>query len=248
MSEKSSNPDTTAYRIELWNKEYGERKNLPSTHATPDHPSRAFRTAVEELDDIDHSLLLDLGAGNFRNSIWAVKEAGFIRAVGVEFSTVATELAQFSIVENNVQDAITVLNQSVGEPLSLDDGSVSFALDMMTMHSLVPEDRITMATEVQRVMKPGAYFVFYTVAGLESYEGEKTAFGDLVENSPGPEEGSYRFEVEGDIVTEKGFTESELRELFPSMDIVKLEPRVEFTEAFGDVYKRVYYFGIFQKR
>ncbi len=246
-SKLSQDIDTTVYRRKVWDKEYAGRNNLPSTKATADHPSRAFRIALEEIPEIKRGKLLDLGAGNFRNSIWAVKEAGFENAVGVEFSDSGVRLGNKAITANSLEAKIKVLHQSVGEKIDYLDESFDVAIDMMVMHSLNLDDRKAMANELQRLLKPDGYFVFYTIAGLMEFENEKTAFGNLVERNPGPEAGSYRFQVDNDWITEKGFTKEEIESLFPEFELLTLEPRVEFTPAFGDVFKRVYYYGVMRK-
>jgi len=63
----------------------------------------------------------------------------------------------------------------------------------------------------------------------------------------GPEDNSYRFKVESNIVNEKAFTENELKTMFDPLELILIEAKEEFTPAFGDVFKRLYYYGVFRK-
>lgn len=189
---------------------------------------------------------LDLGAGNFRNSIWAVEKGGFAEAVGIEFSPSAIEIARRNITERKIAKQVTVVEQSLDEPFPYPDHYFSVVIEMMTMHALNPAARTAMMNEVKRVLQPGGYFIFFTISGSLEYEGEKTAYADLLENSPAEEPGSYKFERKGFWVVEKGFTQAELEELFTPMKILVHKEKVEFSKAFGDVNKRVYSFGVAQ--
>ncbi|MFQ5493334.1 MAG: class I SAM-dependent methyltransferase [Candidatus Dojkabacteria bacterium] len=236
-------PDLPLYRKQLWEKEYSSRFNLPSTKA--DKPSRAMRRFIDEVNPKERNRALALGSGNGRNAFFLI-ESGFEHILGIEFAPTAIEQAKTTAENRKLSDRVEFREQSAGDPIDAPDRSFDLIIDMMTMHALTKTDREAMAESVRRLLAPGGYFVFYTIAGLTEYEGEKTAFGDLVESSPGPEPGSYRFDVEGDTVTEKGFTEEEITQMFPNFELVTLEPVTEFTPAFGDVYKRVYYYGVMQ--
>lgn len=239
--------DTTNYRRQVWEREYKQRHLVPSTNAGPDHPSRAFRTMLEKFPKIPKDLLLDLGSGNGRNLIWAIKDAGFQKAVGIEFVHAAVKNTNESIQTHNLGESILVLEQSVGEPFPIASNSCTVVLEMMTMHALTQEVRAHMVAEVSRVLKPGGYIIGYTISALREFNGEKTAFADLAEKNPGPEENSYRFMVENDVVTEKGFTEHDLQTIFPGTEVVYIQPNEEFSQAFGDVYKRIYYTYVLRK-
>jgi SAM-dependent methyltransferase len=184
-------------QLDIWEKEYKVRKNLPSTKSS--HASRALTTFLLEVTNLNKSLAVDMGSGNGRNSIY-LAEYGFEKVVGVELSPTAIELAYDAVSETAVQDKVEFIEQNLGSPIHLPDNSVDLIIDMMTMHSLSKEEREIYAKEVMRMLKPDGHLVFYTIAA-ESEEAQ-----DLIKKSPGNELNSYTFKVEEDTVFEKAFS------------------------------------------
>lgn len=233
-----SNPDSEEYRQSIWEKEYSERKNVPSTETS--FPSRALQRFLDEFKPEQRAVALDLGSGNGRNSIFLIQQ-GYQRVLGIEFSKAAFDMAQQKVTNLHWEDKLKFLHQSLSEPIPAEDESFDLAIDMMTMHALTKETRENMIKEIIRLLKPGGYFVFYTIAG-ESQDAQK-----LMQESPGPEEYSYRFEVDSDIVTEKAFTREELERLLEPLKLIKLEPVLNTTTAFQGEFSRTYYYGVFKK-
>jgi SAM-dependent methyltransferase len=231
-------PDNKDYHLQIWEKEYNQRKNLPSTKT--DFPSRALRNFLEEIDPQNREIAVDIGSGNGRNSIYLAQQ-GYKSVIGYEFVENAVNLAIQKTKDLELDSRVKFYNQSVGENLEIADNSVDLVIDMMVMHSLTKEEREVLTRTVQRILNTGGYFVFYTIAA------ESEAAKDLMQKNVGPEENSYRFKVEDDWITEKAFTKDELISMFPQLKMVKIEDREEFTPAFGDVYKRLYYYGVFRK-
>lgn len=229
--------DTVEYRKALWEKEYQDRKELPSTRST--NPSRALVKFFESHPEVKEGRALDLGSGNGRNSFFLV-EKGF-KVVGIELSEVAVGNAKEESKARSLDNQITFLQGTLGNPVEQADQSFDLIVDMMVMHSMTSGDREVMIGEINRLLKPGGMFAFHTIAA------DSPAAVALIESSPGPEENSYRFEVDGDIVTEKAFTKKELQELFEHLELVEFNRIEESTKAFGGEYDRVYYSGVFQK-
>lgn len=230
--------DTSDYRHKVWEKEYQNRKNLPSSKTY--FPSRALKNFLEQFNPNNRLTALDLGSGNGRNSIFLSYE-GYEKVVGVEFVKSIVEEAKERVKKLDLEDKITFINQSLGVPIDYPDETFDLIIDMMVMHSLTKEDREVMISEVKRLLKPNGYFIFYTIAA------ESEAALDLMKKMKGPEDNSYRFKVESDIVTEKAFTENELKTMFDPLELILIEAKEEFTPAFGDVFKRLYYYGVFRK-
>lgn len=232
------NNNSLAYRKKIWQKEYQQRKNLPSSRT--DFPSRALKNFLEEFKPTNKSSALDLGSGNGRNSIF-LAQVGYSKVIGVEFVESAVTTSREKAKDNGLDTVCKFINQSVGEKLDLEDNSFDLIIDMMVMHSLDKDERDVEISEITRLLKPGGYFVFYTIAS------ESEAAIDLINKNPGNEIGSYKFKVDEDWITEKTFSIEEIRKMFSKLNLVKIEPKEEFTPAFGDVFKRKYYYGVMQK-
>lgn len=232
------NPDDQEYRRNLWEKEYGERKELPSTRRS--EPSRALVKFLDRYKDWGKDLAVDVGSGKGRNSFYLV-EQGFARVVGIEWSEAAMQMAVEEQDRRGVHEEVQFINQSLDQKMPVKDGSVDLVIDMMTLHALSKSERENVAAEVTRVLKPGGYLVVYTVAA------ESPQARVLISENPGPEENSYRFMVGDDWVTEKAFRKDELLEMWQPLELVSYEEELHDTRAFGDTYARVYLVAIWRK-
>ncbi|OGC47499.1 hypothetical protein A2713_00205 [candidate division WWE3 bacterium RIFCSPHIGHO2_01_FULL_35_17] len=222
----------------LWQKEYEEREDIPSSRTM--FPSRALKEFWEstEIADLNMESALDIGSGLGRNSIYMAQN-GFSSVVGVEIVDSAIKRAQMSVEKLGLQDKITFINESVGNKLPFQDQSFDLIVDMMVMHLLNPEERANYFAEIQRLLKPGGFFVFYTIAA------ESKAAKALFESNPGPEENSYI--IPQSKMIERAFTDEELVAAFDRLKIIRLDHKIEFTPAFGDVYEREYISGVMKK-
>lgn len=217
-----------------WELEYRERQDLPSTRTTK--PSRALVEFLET-NKLEVGTALDSGAGNFRNSVYLAK-LGY-QVVAVENAVAAIEIGEKQARAEHVTDKISVVAQSLGDPLPFPDDEFDLVIDMMTLHLLDRTERGMYCSEVVRLLKPGGHFVFYTIAA------ESPAAQELIQKHPGPEPNSYVIPQSGMI--EKSFTRRELTEMFPSLEVIKLEEKTEFTPAFGGIHERVYYSIVVKK-
>lgn len=219
-------------QIEKWEKEYQENQFLQSSRTYK--PSRAL---LEFLGKYKPSpgMALDVGCGKGRNSLYLATLDW--RIVAIENATSALDMAKKEASKLSAKP-ITFIEQSVGEDIPFPDKTFDLILDMMTMHLLDPKERENYVRNIKRLLKPDGYFVFYTIAA------ESPAAQKLFIDHPGPEPDSYVIPQSGMI--EKAFTETDLREMFSPLAFLRLEPKTEFTPAFGDVFERVYYTGILQ--
>ncbi len=226
-------------QLDLWEKEYEERKDLPSSQTMV--PSRALREfwESEEIKNLHMDSALDIGSGLGRNSIYMAAQNGFAHVVGVEIVDSAVDKARETIDELGLQNKITFVNQSVGDSLPFEDQSFDLIVDMMVMHLLDPNERAKYFAEIQRLLKPNGFFVFYTIAA------DSEAAKALFESSPGPEENSYI--IPQSRMIEKAFTDDELIKAFPELNVIRLNHKTQLTPAFGDVYKREYISGVMKK-
>lgn len=225
-------------QLDRWQKEYEERKDLPSSQTTV--PSRALREfwESEEIKNLQMNMALDIGSGLGRNSIYMAQN-GFAQVVGVEIVDSAIDQAKKAVDELALQNKITFINKSVEDTLPFEDKSFDLIVDMMVMHLLDTNERAKYFAEIQRLLKPKGFFVFYTIAA------ESQAAKSLFESNPGPEENSYIIPQSGMI--EKAFTNDELINAFPELNVIRLDHKTQLTPAFGDVYEREYISGVMKK-
>lgn len=226
----------TTHKPDRWDTEYSKHKQIPSSNTL--FPSSALKRFVESVPELTPGKVLDLGSGNGRNSIYLAQLDWDV--TGVEFSKVAVGLAEQNAVEAGVADRVRFFNQSVADRLDYPDASFDLIIDMMVMHSLSFEDRVKTLSEVKRLLRPGGYFVFHTLAA----EGDE--FHKLVKTNPGQELNSYTFESKGHTVVEKAFTREELVEMITPLELVTLESVESVTKAFGGEFTRVYFYGVFK--
>lgn len=227
--------DTEKYRKELWEKEYTSNMIVASTRGY--NPSSSLRKYIKNHPNINKEQALDLGSGNGRNSIYLVKQ-GFKKVLGIELSSEAVKQADNKAQEENLKNKVSFINQSLSLQIPLEDNSCDLIIDMMTMHSLTKEARENMVREVKRVLKPSGHFLFFTMDLTGEFA--KKQF----KANPGPDKGSYRFEYEGSIITEKTFTKKELEEIFSPLKLTEFNSFKHTTKAFGELYARVYISGI----
>lgn len=219
-----------------WEKEYKERKDLPSSRTNK--PSRALLTFLEN-HTLEDGQVMDIGSGFGRNSIYLANLGRDV--VGIEIAETAIKEAKNKATEVGVGDKTEFIELNVGDKeWPFEDNQFVLVLDMMVLHVLSKEERENYAKNLTRVLKPGGFFVFYTIAA------DSPAAQELFKSSPGPEPDSYIIPQSGMI--EKGFTREELEKLFSPLKMEEFDRKTEFTPAFGDVYERVYYSCVMKKK
>jgi len=218
-----------------WELEYQKRKDLPSSRT--DKPSRALLDFLETHHLLDGEVL-DIGSGNGRNAIYLGKQGR--QVTGIEIATTAIQEAKVRAKESGLNANIDFLEFSAGEEhWPFVDNQFALALDMMVLHVLDKKERENYARELVRVLKPGGFFVFHTIAS------DSPAAQELFKTSPGSEPNSYIIPQSG--MVEKTFTREELESLFAPLTIESFERKTEFTHAFDGVYEIVYYSGVMKK-
>jgi 2-polyprenyl-3-methyl-5-hydroxy-6-metoxy-1,4-benzoquinol methylase len=217
-----------------WEKEYAGLDNLPSSRTSA--PSRALLEFLQTHGEVK-GRALDVGAGKGRNSIYLAQQ-GF-SVLGIELAGNAVQAAKEQVKELSLLDKVEIVERSAHQHVRAKDGEFVLVLDMMTMHLLDTAERSAYAKEVERVLSPGGYFVFYTIAA------DSPAAQNLFVTSPGPEPNSYVIPQTG--MVETAFDEQGLKQMFPNFAVERLEKITEMTPAFGDKYERVYYSGVMRK-
>lgn len=128
---------------ERWELEYEKLENLPSSRTM--RPSRAL-VEFFETHTVEYGRALDIGAGKGRNSIFLAQHG--YEVIGIEFAHTAIKAARKAMQEAELQDKITIIEQSAGEPLPYKNDSFDLIVDMMTLHLLNAGERDTYRREV----------------------------------------------------------------------------------------------------
>lgn len=170
---------------------------------------------------------VDLGCGNGRNLIYLAKEFG-VHGLGYDTSKEAILQAR----KNAEGLQLTFEVGSIADPIPLPDSSVMLALDMMSSHVLLRDERENLRAEILRVLRPGGWLFFKSFLLDDDLNAER-----MLRESPGPEIGMYMHPEIG--APEYVWTEHALREFFDGyLTIHKIEKSFKHRHADGSAWKR----------
>jgi ubiquinone/menaquinone biosynthesis C-methylase UbiE len=100
-----------------------------------------------------NSMVLDLGCGNGRNSIYLAKEG--MRVIGIDFSLGLIKIAKNKLEWKEILSHVNLLQGDIAS-LPLKNEYVDSVLYIATIHHLPdPEERLKSLCEVKRCLKPG---------------------------------------------------------------------------------------------
>lgn len=230
--------DSTEYRKHLWDVEYSTRKALPSTNTF--HPSSSLRRFIQNHPEVLKSNALDLGCGNGRNAMYLI-DNGFQKVLGIDISTEGIDIAKKAQQENKPKySSITYVADDVSTALEGVKESFDLIIDMTVLHSLTKDSREKTVEHIKRLLNKDGYYLIFTLMA------NSPAVVDLMSKNPGPEENSYRFNFDDDVITEKAFTKEELIEMFEPFKLVEYEEYQTVTRAYKGEYPRIYTTALFQ--
>lgn len=236
--ERDIDLDSSEYRKKVWENEYRFRKGLPSSNTF--NPSLSLKYFLDDYTDINKGLAIDIGCGNARNCLY-LHENGFKKVLGFDISESAIEFGKMMIKEKGLEKEISIEARDIKDGFVCEDNTVDLIIDMMTLHSLTKKARDSVISQSIKVMKKGAHYLLFTIeAGSPSSQA-------LIEQCPGPEVNSYRFQVDSDIITEKVFSKKELISMFAPLKMVSYLEITAKTKAYKGQYNRVYCNVLFQK-
>jgi ubiquinone/menaquinone biosynthesis C-methylase UbiE len=134
------------------------------------------------------SIVLDLGCGNGRNSIYLAKEG--MKVMGMDFSRGLLKIAKNKVEWKDVGDKVDFTEGDIGS-LPLKDNSVDAVLYIATLHHLpTPQERLGSLMEIRRCLKPGGS------ALISAWAQEQEKFAEELEKSKGIKEDGFEY---GDI-------------------------------------------------
>jgi len=150
-------------------------------------------------------MVLDLACGNGRNSIFAITEWGCSKAIGIDFDPEKLEEFSQNVKEKQLEDKITLVNQSIGTDFPLESNSVDLIFDVFSSINLEEDERIKCRDESLRVLKSGG-FMFTYLTSVETGFIKQTMDVDL-----GPMSGNVVF---GNGKFEQTYSEDEIRNFY----------------------------------
>lgn len=168
----------------FWDHEYKNGSHLKLS----DNPSEDYlkftrflaRHHAELL--VPDSTMVDLGCGNGRQLAHAQDTFG-MSVVGFDISPEAIRQARKLCPLPEKADLVV---HSIANPLPIPDTSCQIVLDMMTSHFLNKKEREKLKQETIRVLEPGGFLFMKTFLRDEDLHTKR-----LLEEYPGPEEGTY---------------------------------------------------------
>ncbi|MCC7289786.1 class I SAM-dependent methyltransferase [bacterium] len=231
--------DSLEYRKKIWEKEYQERKALPSSNTL--NPSSSLRRFIEKYPNLVKDSALDLGCGNGRNSVYLLQH-GYKKVLAIDLSETAIGIAKKEQRNNPKQGAIEYIAKDIADALDSVDQKFDLIIDMTVLHSLTLDTRIKTISHIKRLLKPNGHYLIFTLMA------NSPAVIELKRKNPGVEPNSYRFEYAGDVITEKAFTLEELKMSFAPLELIEFEEYQTVTKAFSGEFSRIYLTCLFKKK
>jgi SAM-dependent methyltransferase len=204
MARHVKNNKSKRHGVSFWDQEYTKPEHLSMSVEVSGDLEKFTRWLERQTKRTllnPTSSAVDFGCGNGRNLLYLAGSYG-MHGVGNDSSGAAIKEAKMLAEKEDAQLKYEVRNMA-GTHQNIPDGSQTLALDMMSSHFLNKEDRALLRDEVYRVLKPGGYFFMKTFLKDGDIHTAR-----LLEERPGPEEGSYIHPVIG--VAEYVYTEEEL--------------------------------------
>ena len=222
----------------FWNEEYSKASHLTLS----DEPSEDLATFVrwalrnsEWPPFPEHGLVVDLGCGNGKNSLYIMEQGDNIKVTGLEISDTVIGYAHKLIPDGNF------IKQSIGNPWPVEDSSFDIILDVTASNSLNEDERKVYLSEIKRVLKPNGYFFLRALCK----DGDKNA-QTLLKTNPGKEKDTYIMPGLG--LTERVFSRDDLIGTYSFLgEPLYIDKETHYTKYNGRSYKRNFWVGVWVK-
>jgi len=204
MARHVKNNKNKRHGVSFWDQEYTKPEHLSMSVEVSGDLEKFTRWLERQTKRTllnPTSSVIDFGCGNGRNLLYLAGSFG-MHGIGHDSSGAAIKEAKMLAEKENVNLQYEVRSMA-GTHKNIPDDSQTLALDMMSSHFLNKEDRTLLRDEIFRVLKPGGYLFMKTFLKDGDIHTAR-----LLEERPGPEEGSYIHPVIG--VPEYVYTEEEL--------------------------------------
>lgn len=142
----------------FWEREYQGRRLGLVDSSSPSH-SVHFLLNYLRKKKIKSGFVLEVGCGNGRNIIFLSKH-GF-KTVGIDFCKEPLRDARKIAKQNRILKKIRLLESDISKSLPFRNNSFDIVLDIFGSGTLNKEERRFFQTEVERVLRPGGFFLIY---------------------------------------------------------------------------------------
>lgn len=112
--------------------------------------------------------MVDIGTGRGELLVEAIK-AGMARAIGVEYSKAALELARHTLEVNGLSTAAEVL-QADARRVPLEDATADLVTMLDVVEHLAPHELALALAEVLRILRPGGRVFIHTMPNRTVYD------------------------------------------------------------------------------
>lgn len=185
--------------------------------------------------EISNLSILDLGAGNGKNSLYLSLEGTHNKVFGLEISATAISKAK----ELNPKGIF--IKQSIGMKFPFENNSMDIILDITSSNSLNESERARYLSESHRVLKANG---FMFVRAL-SKDGDQNA-KNLIKSNPGKENDTYVIPELG--LEERVFSKEDFITTYSKyFEISFLERETHYTKFNNRSYKRNFWLAYLKK-
>ena len=140
-------------------------------------PSAPGLAAADAFAAAGHSSVLELGAGQGRDTLYLARQGRHVTALDYAAGTVDTLSAKAQAA--GLADMVSVARHDVREPLPLPDASIDASYShMLFSMALTTSELERLAGELRRVLRPGGLVVYTARTTADAHYGAGTPRGD----------------------------------------------------------------------
>ena len=180
----SRNKKPSSASKERWNREYSDKKAIPSSDR--DRPSRALLAAQSEIDLQSVDTAIDIGCGNGRNAVFLAEHG--IDVCALDFSENAVRRTKERIEKSSFSGTVSIFVDDVTEGLPFVNDAVDLIVDSyLSCHFFQEPVLESYFAEIRRVLDPSGKFYWaglgesdeYYQSILQSHPAERTIVDPL---------------------------------------------------------------------
>jgi cyclopropane fatty-acyl-phospholipid synthase-like methyltransferase len=215
-----------------WEEEFGVIRAIPSSGRA--QPAKALVLFAEVLGLQSPTKVLDVGAGNGRNTIYLANRG--CRVTALDFSEVALKEIRQKINDAGVSDRVAVVTHHLPDPTPFSEQSFDFVLDAyVSCHFLRDDVRTGFWKDMARITRRDGRLLSVVFALEDEYYSRllKNSFGDSVVCDP----------VNG--IWKRLYSENQIKEFFLQQFQLEYFAKFEFPDrVLGETYRRVVFTSV----